>query len=280
MKRRIWFLALLAGLLSGSGLEAQSLALFRTSVGDMLVELYDTDKPVTVQNFKRYVASGYGYYQDMFFHRWAPGFVIQGGGFWMAYRHTADPQIAYVGNYGPIINEYGVGRTFSNTYGTLAMARVSGAPNSASSQWFFNLTNNAFLDKVDGGFTVFGRVAVGTNVLNRFNSFDPTNGIWRTSWGGALTELPVLSTYIDANAFIYVNITVLAAPKLQLALKADGSREISWTSLANYTNHVECAFGTPPVWQTLASTNGTGKLAQIVDRAAFLPQRFYRLRIE
>lgn len=277
MKRPIWFVALLAGLISGGGLEAQSLALFRTSVGDMLVELYDTDKPVTVQNFKRYVTGGY--YQDMFLHRWVPGSVIQGGCLWTANRYTT-PQIMYVANFGPIVNEYSVGRTFSNTYGTLAMARVSGAPNSASSQWFFNLTNNAFLDKVDGGFTVFGRVAVGASVLNRFNIFDPTNGIYRTTLSSSFTEVPILSSQFDPRYFVYVDVTLLAAPKLQLALRADGSREISWTSLANYTNHVECAFGTPPVWQTLASTNGTGKLVQIVDRAAFLPQRFYRLRIE
>jgi cyclophilin family peptidyl-prolyl cis-trans isomerase len=277
MKRLLWCSALLAGLLSGRGLGAQSLALFRTSVGDMLVELFDADKPVTVQNFRRYAEGGY--YRDMFFHRWVPGFVIQGGGFWTAYRYTS-PQIWTVANFGPITNEYGVGRTFSNTYGTLAMARVSGAPNSASSQWFFNLTNNAFLDKVDGGFTVFGRVAIGTNVLNRFNIFDPTNGIYRTSLGGALSELPILSSQVDPNYFIYVDITVLSAPKLQLALKADGSREISWTSLSNYVNRIEYTSEIPPVWQTLLSTNGTGKLVQIADKAPLRQQRFYRLRLE
>jgi len=278
MRRTIWWLALLAGLISGRGLEAQSLALFRTSVGDMLVELYDSDKPVTVQNFKTYV--GGGHYQDVFLHRWVPGFVIQGGCLRTLYRNTASAQIVYVANFGPITNEYGVGRAFSNTYGTLAMARVSGAPNSATSQWFFNLTNNAFLDKVDGGFTVFGRVALGTDVLNRFNIFDPTNGIWRATLSSAFTEVPVLSAQPDLNDLVYVDITVAPAPKLQLTLNADGSRQINWTSLPNYTNRIEYTSEIPPVWQTLFATNGTGSSAQVVDKALFRQQRFYRLCIE
>jgi cyclophilin family peptidyl-prolyl cis-trans isomerase len=279
MKRPIWCLALLAGLISGCCLEAQSLALFRTSVGDMLVELYDSDKPVTVQNFKRYAEGGYGYYRDMFFHRWVPGFVIQGGCLWTAYRYTT-PQPWYVANFDPIVNEYGVGRTFSNTYGTLAMARLAGAPNSATSQWFFNLTNNAFLDTVDGGFTVFGRVAIGTNVLNRFNIFDPTNGIYRTTLTSTFTEVPILSTQLDLKYLVYVDITVLPALKLQLALKADGSREISWTSLPNYVNRIEYTSAIAPAWQPLLSTNGTGGLVQVVDKAPLRQQRFYRLLIE
>jgi cyclophilin family peptidyl-prolyl cis-trans isomerase len=278
MRQTIWWLVLLASLISGRRLEAQLLALFRTSVGDLLVELYDTDKPVTVQNFRRYVEGGY--YRDMFFHRWAPGSVIQGGGFWTACRRTGIPDIKPVANFGPIVNEYGVGRTFSNTYGTLAMARVAGAPNSATSQWFFNLTNNAFLDKVDGGFTVFGRVALGANVLNRFNIFDPTNGIYRTTLSSTLTEVPILSSQIDLNYLVYVDILVLPALKLQLALKADGSRQISWTSFPNYTNRIEYASEIPPVWQTLLSTNGTGSPMQIVDKTALRQRRFYRLRIE
>lgn len=278
MRRTIWWLALLAGLISGRDLEAQSLALFRTSVGDLLVELYDTDKPVTVQNFKNYVAGGY--YRDMFFHRWVPGFVIQGGGLWTAYRQSANPQIMYVANFAPIVNEYSVGRTFSNTFGTLAMARVSGYPNSATSQWFFNLTNNAFLDKVDGGFTVFGRVALGTNVLQRFNVFDPANGIWRATLSSDFTEVPVLSPQPDLNDLVYVDITVLPALKLQLTLKADGSRQINWTSLANYTNWIEYTSEMPPLWQTLFSTNGTGSSVQVVDQTPLRQQRFYRLRIE
>src|SRR5688500_13831307 len=64
----------------------------------------------------------------------------------------------------PLVSEYAVGSPRSNVYGTIAMARLPGVTNSASSEWFFNLGNNSFLDGVDGGFTVFGRVVRGFDV--------------------------------------------------------------------------------------------------------------------
>src|SRR5213593_4754241 len=66
-------------LLNFSLVQAGTLAQFRSVFGDIEVELYDQDKPVTVQNFIRYIQSGR--YQNEFSHRLVPGFVIQGGGF-------------------------------------------------------------------------------------------------------------------------------------------------------------------------------------------------------
>src|SRR5437868_3196931 len=116
-------------LLSLSSTHAGTLAQFRTVFGDIEVELYDQDKPVTVQNFIQYVQSGR--YQNMFAHRIVPGFVIQGGGYTVTNRNTTNWQFVGVSTFPKITNEFGVGRRFSNVYGTLSMAKVSGDTNSA-----------------------------------------------------------------------------------------------------------------------------------------------------
>ncbi len=157
---------------------------FRTVFGDVEVELYDQDKPVTVQNFLNYIESGR--YQNEIAHRLVPGFVLQGGGFTLS-----NNVIGQVSTLAPITNEFGVGRQFSNVYGTIAMAKLGGNTNSATSQWFFNLTNNAFLDAPDANdfFVVFGHVIAGTNVLNIFNAFQNYTG----------TQQSNLVANIDAN---------------------------------------------------------------------------------
>ena len=92
---------------------ADSLARFHTSVGDIDVQLFSQDKPVTVRNFVNYTR--YGLYQNTFLHRCIPGFMVQGGGF-----AAADPtdlnaisRLYYVPSLDAITNEYSVGRTFS-----------------------------------------------------------------------------------------------------------------------------------------------------------------------
>src|SRR5690242_11955968 len=142
-----------------------TLLTLESTVGNMELELYDEDKPVTVSNFVKYVTSGV--FTNLFIQRWEPNFVIQAGGF-RVINTTNGLRVSQITSYGNITNEYSVGRTFSNTYGTIAMARQGGVVNSASSQWFLNLTNNSFLDKVDQGFTVFGHITSGTNILNLF----------------------------------------------------------------------------------------------------------------
>src|SRR6266571_1308353 len=141
-----------------------TLAQFRTVFGDIEVELYDQDKPVTVQNFIRYVQARK--YQDGFAHRIVPGFVIQGGGYTVTNRGTTNWQSVSVPAYPKITNEFAVGPLLSNVYGTIAMAKLGGDTNSASSQWFFNLANNTFLDAPDTNeyFVVFGHVVRGTNI--------------------------------------------------------------------------------------------------------------------
>src|SRR6266850_307418 len=123
-------------LLSVFSAHAGTLAQFRTRFGDIEVELYDQDKPVTVQNFIRYVQSGA--YTNMFLHRCLPGFVVQGGGFSTTNQFSTNllTSLVEIDSYGEITNEFNIGPRLSNTNGTIAMAKLGGDPNSASSQWF------------------------------------------------------------------------------------------------------------------------------------------------
>ena len=129
---------------------------FETSHGAFTVELFPKEAPVTVENFLSYVDDGF--FDGTIFHRIVPGFVIQGGGL------TAD--FASKKTRAPIRNEARNG--LKNTRGSLSMARTSDI-NSATSQFFVNLKDNAFLDHGprDFGYAVFGRVTEGMEVIDR-----------------------------------------------------------------------------------------------------------------
>jgi cyclophilin family peptidyl-prolyl cis-trans isomerase len=129
---------------------------FETSHGAFTVELFPKDAPVTVENFLRYVDDGH--FDGTVFHRIVPRFVIQGGG--LTADFTNKPTRA------PIRNEADNG--LKNSRGTLSMARTSDI-NSATSQFFVNLADNAFLDHTprDFGYAVFGRVSDGMDVIDR-----------------------------------------------------------------------------------------------------------------
>ena len=284
---RHWpFLVVVAFFLAGvRECAAGTLAQFRTVFGDIEVELYDQDKPVTVQNFIRYVQSGA--YQNEFAHRLVPGFVIQGGGFAITNRGATNAQIVDVQTFPPITNEFGVGRRFSNVYGTIAMAKLGGDTNSATSQWFFNLTNNAFLDANDTNdlFVVFGHVVRGTNILNIYNSFVDWNGFppppQNTNlvlhyYASPFDALPLLQPNTYDSNFVYLDITLL---QLNVKPQSGGGHLLSWNSPAGMTNIVEYATNLPPAWKTLVQTNGTGAQISIIDPAAADRSRLYRIRV-
>lgn len=117
------------------------------------VELFDRQAPQTVANFLNYVTSDR--YDNTIFHRLDNDFVLQGGGFRFNRTANGQTQLPAVTTDPPVTNEFGR----SNTLGTIAMAKLDGNPNSATSQFFFNLANNTSLDTMNGGFTVFGRIA-------------------------------------------------------------------------------------------------------------------------
>lgn len=146
------------------GAHANTIVRVSTTFGDFSLELFDTTAPATVQNFLNYVNRGA--YNGSYFHRLERSFVLQGGGF----RHDTPGGIAAIPTDPAIVNEFGA----SNVRGTVAMAKVGGNPNSATSQWFVNLgDNSANLDAQNGGFTVFGRVlGDGMIVLDRINALE------------------------------------------------------------------------------------------------------------
>jgi len=265
--------------LSSAG--AGTLVQFRTVFGDVEVELYDQDKPVTVQNFLSYISTGR--YEDEFVHRLVPGFVLQGGGFTLTTN-----TISAIPTFPPITNEFGVGRQFSNVFGTIAMAKVGGDTNSATSQWYFNLANNTFLDAPDTNnfFVVFGRVIAGTNVLNIFNNFQywtypwpippagTTNLILYQYYSPPLDNLPLLHPSLAQTNFVFMDISLM-----QVAIQpVSGGQQISWNSATGLTNIVEYTTNLPPVWNTLITTNGTGARMTVMDNA-IASSRFYRVRV-
>ncbi len=145
-------IALLMSIPSG---EATTVRL-QTNVGAIDIALYDAAAPRTVANFLAYVNSGR--YVNSFVHRSDPTFVIQGGGF--AWSDIAAAPFA-IATFAPIANEFNSARP--NKRGTIAMAKIGGDPNSATSQWFINLADNSASLNVDnGGYTVFGEITAGS----------------------------------------------------------------------------------------------------------------------
>ncbi|PIJ51211.1 peptidylprolyl isomerase A [Erwinia sp. OLTSP20] len=127
-----------------------------TSAGNIELELNNQKAPVSVKNFVDYVNSGF--YNNTVFHRVIPGFMIQGGGF--------NAEMQQKNSNPPIKNEADNG--LLNSRGTIAMARTADK-DSATSQFFINVADNAFLDhgQRDFGYAVFGKVVKGMDVADK-----------------------------------------------------------------------------------------------------------------
>mgnify|MGYP000017530401 CR=1 FL=1 len=156
------FLAAMAmGGASGAGAaDTQPRVQLETNMGNIVLELNRTKAPGTVDNFLSYVKDGF--YSGTVFHRVISNFMIQGGGF------TEDLQ--QKPTKATIKNEANNG--LKNVRGSIAMARTS-APHSASSQFFINVVDNAFLDYPgqDGfGYAVFGTVVEGMDVVDKIRN--------------------------------------------------------------------------------------------------------------
>ena len=150
-----------------------------TSMGDIIVELDRSRAPITVNNFLRYVDKRS--YEDTIFHRIVPDFVVQGGGY--------DKDFIEKPSFGKIFNESGNG--MKNKMYNITMARQD-EPHSATRQFFFNMSNNDSLDPGrNWGYTVFGSVVEGYEVLDKMvevkTDFDPKYG-----WSDVPVEQVVL----------------------------------------------------------------------------------------
>ncbi|MAL99077.1 peptidylprolyl isomerase [Hydrocarboniclastica marina] len=131
------------------------MVVFETSKGEITLELFEEQAPVTVENFLSYVDEGF--YDGTIFHRVIPGFMVQGGGF--------TPDMKQKQTKAPIKNEADNG--LKNERGNLSMARTQDV-NSATTQFFINVTDNEFLDhgSRDFGYAVFARVVDGMDVVD------------------------------------------------------------------------------------------------------------------
>ena len=141
---------------------------FKTNIGDFTIELEPELAPKTVTNFIQYVEEGH--YDGLIFHRVIKAFMIQGGGFDASYSKKPTRP--------PIENEADKG--LSNERGTIAMART-GDPHSATNQFFINVKFNGFLNYVSKsqqgwGYTAFGRVIDGMNIVGRISRMETGKG--------------------------------------------------------------------------------------------------------
>lgn len=177
--RRVVLVAVLAVLCGDSRSARATIVRFQTNVGNIDVRLYDEATPLSVANLLNYITLNR--YDATFFHRvpqmksqqgqnlGTSDFVIQGGGFLLNNSIFAATPIQ---TNAPVQNEPGI----SNLRGTLSYAKGMD-PNSATSQWFFNISDNTFLDQpANGSFTAFGRVINGTmSVVDYINNLPAVN---------------------------------------------------------------------------------------------------------
>lgn len=209
--------------------------IMETPLGEMEIELFDEETPGTVENFLNYVNDGD--YDDSFIHRSVPGFVIQGGGFAFVAGQTAPVPVDP-----PIQNEF----NRSNIRGTVAMAKLGGNPDSATSQWFINLADNSSsLDGSDGQgggfFTVFGRV-----IGDGMEVADAIAALPRVDAGSPFSELPVID--LVGNNVLRENLV------------------IAEVRLADVLPTFEINPGLSGAWFNPA-TSGQGWLVDVIERA-------------
>ncbi len=143
-------------LLGTNALAKNTIVVLETNMGNFEIELFDKQAPLGVANFLNYVDSGF--YKEVIFHRVIPGFMLQGGGF--------DNKMNKKKTKLPIKNEANNG--LKNLRSTLSYARTQDI-NSATSQFFINLVDNAFLDYKNDkqyGYAVFGKVIKGMEVAD------------------------------------------------------------------------------------------------------------------
>lgn len=205
---------------------------FNTSLGSFEVNLFDETTPETVANFLKYVEAER--YNNSVIHRMVPNFIVQGGGFF----YSGELPLKVVPSFGTVKNE----RKWSNRRGTIAMAKVDGLPDSATSQWFFNLQDNhagsALLDGQNGGFTVFGQIsAQGLEII------DAIGQLPRFNMGGAANTIP-LRNYTAADAAVAKEVTAANLVMIESIVIVD-SRPNTAATLSPIPN--EAVLIPPPV---------------------------------
>jgi len=161
--KQILLVVLILAIIAGTSMGQESAVsnpqvVMETSKGEIVLELYPDKAPLTVKNFLDYIDAGF--YSGTVFHRVIPGFMLQGGGF----SRDMQKKSTLI----PVKNEAFNG--LKNDRGTIAMARTQD-PHSASSQFFINTVDNAFLNHksqttAGWGYAVFGKVIKGMEVVD------------------------------------------------------------------------------------------------------------------
>jgi len=196
------FLALLVGAVAANA----TIVAVETPLGTFQIRLFDDVAPEHVDNFLKYINDGD--YVNSFVHRSVSDFVIQGGGFIFDVDGAPNDLIVEVPKDPSIINNFGL----SNSRGTVAMARVPGEADSATSEWFINVQDNIPLDTVDGGFTVFGHViGAGMQVVEAINALPINQGL-------TFPTLPVIDFdpatdddgFIGAENLVFTDLSVVS----------------------------------------------------------------------
>ncbi|MCX7202887.1 MAG: peptidylprolyl isomerase [Burkholderiales bacterium] len=165
----------------GAAAQANPQVLIKTSKGEIVLELYPAKAPITVENFLKYVDDKH--YDNTIFHRVIGNFMIQGGGF------TADMKQKPTRAVIKLESQNGL----KNDTGWVAMARTS-VPDSASSQFFINVVDNAMLNhpQPDGhGYAVFGKVIKGMDTV------EAIKGV-RTTRTGMHSDVPAEAVVIQS----------------------------------------------------------------------------------
>lgn len=153
-----------------------------TNLVDFAIRLFPNRAPITVDNFLNYVNDGD--YNNAIFHRFVPGFVLQGGGFTV--DQGEGTVLTPIPTDASIPNEPGL----QNTKGSIAMAKLGSDPDSATSQWFINIADNSGrLDDLSGGFTVFARM-IDMNVMNLFSQLAAAD--LSNTWGSTFRSVAVV----------------------------------------------------------------------------------------
>ena len=198
LKNYILILVLVSLPFSASALEVIRVNIDQnTSSQPVDIQLFDNVVLNTVNNFLSYMDDGS--YNHLFINRSVKDFVIQAGGY------TFDPALGgftitatnqFNGGLQPVTAKPSIVNEFklSNLRGTLAMAKLSGQPDSATSEWFINLADNTFLDTSNGGFTVFGKVLDnGMTVIDPVAAIPVFNLASQLNNNGAFAQTPLLN---------------------------------------------------------------------------------------
>ncbi len=205
-------------LLCGLSLSAHAqIVRMETVLGNIDIELRPDVAPITVANFLNYVNDGD--YDNSYFHRSVRNFIIQGGGF-----TYINGQSGSVPADDPIVNEYNL----PNTRGTIAMAKPPTGPDTATSQWFFNMVDNTNAlspsntnNANSGGFTVFGSVVGGMDVVDAIAALPII-----TNFNEPINEIPLInytSGSIQQSNLVLINSAYVLDESLHINTGLNGS---------------------------------------------------------